>query len=164
VFLVAESTRTEAACGTVMRTIGRIVGAIHECETDPDGLRWDELNEEMEQALREFQAATRAELGIHTGPGAAGRPTSIEPDVADTLGLFGSASGKCSRTAEYLLTRRTLNVTGETRSSDLTDTTKGLIRHPSEQLDDIVAVKRLSGPVVGAFQAGQVRSYQVTQA
>jgi hypothetical protein len=27
---------------------------------------------------------------------------------------------------------------------------------------DIVAVKRLSGPVVGAFQAGQVRSYQLT--
>jgi hypothetical protein len=65
VFLVSESTQTEGACGTVMRTIGQIAGAIHEHEAAPDNVRWDELNEEIEQALRKFQGASKAELHSH---------------------------------------------------------------------------------------------------
>lgn len=72
VFLVSDSPQTEAACGAVMRTIGQIVGAIHEGEADPDGVPWDELNRAIEQALRNFQALSRAELrGDSASPAAA---------------------------------------------------------------------------------------------
>jgi hypothetical protein len=66
VFLVAESTVTEAICGETMRTIGQIVGAVHEGEADPDHVPWDELNEQMAPTLGEFQNAARAELQIHS--------------------------------------------------------------------------------------------------
>ena len=64
-FLVAESTLTEAACGEIMRTIGQIVGAVHDGEADPDQVHWDKLDEQMAYGLREFQTAARAELHIH---------------------------------------------------------------------------------------------------
>lgn len=66
VFLLAESNQTEAACGAVMRTIGQVVGGIHDGEADPDQVHWDELNEQMSRRLREFQTAARAELHIHS--------------------------------------------------------------------------------------------------
>ena len=65
VFLVSDSPQTEGACGAVMRTIGQVVGAIHERERDPGDVPWDELNEEIEQALRNFQATSKAELRSH---------------------------------------------------------------------------------------------------
>jgi len=40
VFLLGESGRTGSACGTVLRTIGDVVGAVHDGETDPDQVRW----------------------------------------------------------------------------------------------------------------------------
>jgi hypothetical protein len=52
------------SCATVMRTIGRTVGAIHEHEKDPDGVPWESLNEDWSRVLRDFRAATRIELGL----------------------------------------------------------------------------------------------------
>ena len=68
VFLVAESGHTQEACAAVVRTIGRTVGAIHEHEEDPDGVPWESLNEEWGHVLRDFQAASRIELGISPAP------------------------------------------------------------------------------------------------
>jgi hypothetical protein len=67
IFLVSGSARTEAACGTAMRTIGQTVDAIHEHQADPDDVRWAQLNEDMEKAVRDFQAAAKAELRIDGG-------------------------------------------------------------------------------------------------
>jgi hypothetical protein len=67
IFLVSYNARTEAACATAMRIIGQTLGAIHEYEGDPDGVRWDQLNEDMEQAVRDFQGAAKAELRIDSG-------------------------------------------------------------------------------------------------
>jgi hypothetical protein len=64
VFLVNESSETREACGLLMRTMGNTSGVLHASEADMTGVRWDELNEDMSQALRKFQAAARAELGV----------------------------------------------------------------------------------------------------
>jgi hypothetical protein len=64
VFLLAESSRTGSACGTVLQTIGDVVGAVHDGEKDPDHVRWEELNKRMSQVLENFQAAIRTELQI----------------------------------------------------------------------------------------------------
>ena len=64
VFLVTESVDTDAACATVMRTIGRSIGVIHEHQGDPGAVAWDELNDAMEHALRNFVSTTRAELDV----------------------------------------------------------------------------------------------------
>jgi hypothetical protein len=64
VFLVNESSGTEEACGSLMRTMGNTSGVLHASEADMTGVRWDELNEDMSQALRRCQAAARADLGV----------------------------------------------------------------------------------------------------
>ncbi len=64
VFLTSENSQTQAACGSVLRTLGRIEGVLHESDRDPDGQPWDKLNEDMERALRNFHAAAREELGV----------------------------------------------------------------------------------------------------
>jgi hypothetical protein len=75
--LVAESAQTEEACNAVLRTIDRTVSAIHEHEKDPDEVPWESLNEEWSQVLRNFQTATRIELGVNsTDQGSAGSDTS----------------------------------------------------------------------------------------
>jgi hypothetical protein len=77
VFLVAESAQTEEACTAVLRTIDRTVSAIHEHEQDPDEVLWESLNEQWSQVLRNFQTATRIELGVdRTDQGSAGSNTS----------------------------------------------------------------------------------------
>jgi hypothetical protein len=64
VFLLAEASRAGSACGTVMRTIGEVVGALHDGEKAPDHVRWEDLNERMSRVLREFQEAVRTELQV----------------------------------------------------------------------------------------------------
>jgi hypothetical protein len=78
VFLVAESGQTQEACAAVMRTIGRTVGAIHEHEEDPDEVPWESLSEEWAQVLRDFQAASRIELGIRSADQVAGRSSASQ--------------------------------------------------------------------------------------
>jgi hypothetical protein len=67
VFLVAESRPTEEACATVMWTIGQTVGAIHEHDSNPNRVDWGTLNDELSHALRNFQTAAKAELGVDSG-------------------------------------------------------------------------------------------------
>jgi hypothetical protein len=67
VHLVNQSRQAAAACGDVMRTIGETSGILHAFDADMTGVPWEELNEKMSQALRRFQAAARAELGIEDG-------------------------------------------------------------------------------------------------
>ncbi len=47
-----------------MRTMGNTSGVLHASEADMTGVPWGKLNEDMPQALRRFQAAARAELGV----------------------------------------------------------------------------------------------------
>lgn len=61
VFLVSKDPRTRAACGGVLRTLGRIEGVLHEAGQDAGSRSWDELGEDMERALRSFHAAAREE-------------------------------------------------------------------------------------------------------
>lgn len=66
VHLVSRSPLTARACGHVMRTMGDTSAALAAAAELTDD-RWEELNEEMSQVLRGFQAAARAELGIADG-------------------------------------------------------------------------------------------------
>jgi hypothetical protein len=65
VHLVHRSQQTASACGDVMRTIGETSGTLHAFDADMTGAPWTELEEKMREALRRFQAAARAELGIN---------------------------------------------------------------------------------------------------
>jgi hypothetical protein len=63
VFLVNESLRTQEACANAMRTIGSVVGTVHEFSGKPNVQRLDRANDEMARVLRDFQEAARDELG-----------------------------------------------------------------------------------------------------
>src|SRR3954447_26394180 len=69
VHLVSRSPRTALACGDVMRTMGNTSEVLHTSGAELTDAGWDELNKEMSQALRSFQAAARAELGIDDNAG-----------------------------------------------------------------------------------------------
>lgn len=68
VHLVSQRKETFAACGKLMRTIGDTLGTLQVLEEDDfSDVPWDELNEDMSTALRNFQSAARTELGIVHG-------------------------------------------------------------------------------------------------
>jgi hypothetical protein len=69
IFLVLESPRMQAACAAMMRTIGDTAGTIHAHVPDLDNVPWEEISEAMARALRDFQTAARAELGVSSTPG-----------------------------------------------------------------------------------------------
>lgn len=64
VFLVSESIRTREACAILMRTAGAVVGAVHDFGHAGDVQLLNKLNDDIAQALRDFQAAAREELGV----------------------------------------------------------------------------------------------------
>jgi hypothetical protein len=64
VLLMSENSRTRAACGSVLRTLGQIEGVLHKLDQDADGQSWDKLNEDIERALRNFHVAAWEELGV----------------------------------------------------------------------------------------------------
>jgi hypothetical protein len=77
VFLVSESARTQEACANAMRTIGAVVGTVHEFSRKSEVRQLDKANDDMAHALRDFQAAAREELGV-------GTPDAEKPGLAES--------------------------------------------------------------------------------
>ena len=68
VFLVAETERTSNACAGVLRILHRTQDLIHQNTGNPvDSGTGAELNVTLGRTMREFENATRAELGV-SGP------------------------------------------------------------------------------------------------
>lgn len=64
VFLVTESSATYDACRSIMRALGEIQTRLHDLSAKHSVDQWSGLNAKMADALREFQVAARAELGV----------------------------------------------------------------------------------------------------
>lgn len=70
VFLVLESAETLDACRAAVRTINSTIKILHEsAESNLNDAPWDELNTNMALAIRVFQKAARAELGVSSQAG-----------------------------------------------------------------------------------------------
>jgi hypothetical protein len=64
VFLMNESPATQEACIKLMLTMGNTSKDLHAHESALADIQWEELNQGMSRAMRNFQAAARAELGV----------------------------------------------------------------------------------------------------
>ena len=64
VFLVNKSPETKEACGLLMKAMSDTSRALKDSGADMTGERWDKLDRDMSKALRKFQDAARAELGV----------------------------------------------------------------------------------------------------
>ena len=64
VFLVLESTTTYESCRAILNSLGRSQAIIHSEDSLTTEVALRAINDEMSRLLREFQVATREELGI----------------------------------------------------------------------------------------------------
>ena len=67
VFLVVESEEAYKACIAVVRALGNAQAMIHGVKSSVTSEPWQELNQVLGHATRDFQNAVRKELGV-SGP------------------------------------------------------------------------------------------------